>query len=184
VNDELEAIIRELKDRQDIYDCLVRYCHGVDKFDRELVRSAYHDDAIDDHGDFVGPVDDFIDWAFNYHQTFQKRTMHAICTHRCELDGDTAHTETYWQFLSLNREEPHHTSAYGRYIDRFEKRDGRWAIAQRFCVLTGLDGVQDAQALAGDAAFVPSTRDRTDPSYMRPLIVDAARLSSRVSEQS
>lgn len=177
MEDDLAAIVRELKDRQDIYDCLVRYCHGVDKFDRELLRSAYHDDAIDDHGDFVGPVDDFIDWAFNYHQTFQKRTMHAIGTHSCELDGDVAHTETYWQFLAVNRQEPHNVMAYGRYLDRFERRAGRWAIVQRFCVLTGLDDAQDPQALAGDAAFVPSRRDKSDPSYMRPLTVDPARLT-------
>jgi hypothetical protein len=37
----------------------------MDRLDRELVRSAYHDDAIDDHAAFVGPVERFLDWAFN-----------------------------------------------------------------------------------------------------------------------
>lgn len=177
MSDGLEQAVRELKDRQEIYDCLVRYCHGVDKFDRDMIRSAYHDDAVDDHGEFVGPVDDFIDWALNYHATHQKRTMHAIHTHRCELDGDTAHTETYWTFYALNKQEPHHTRAYGRYVDRFEKRDGRWGIVARYCLLTGLDAVQDAQAMAGDAYFVPSTRDTSDPAYMRPLEVDRSRFT-------
>lgn len=61
---DIESLVRELKDRQDIRDCLVRYCRGVDRFDREMVRSAYHPDAMDDHGDFVGGVENFIDWAF------------------------------------------------------------------------------------------------------------------------
>ena len=39
----------------------------MDRLDRELARSAYHDDAIDEHGGFVGPVDGFLDWAFAYH---------------------------------------------------------------------------------------------------------------------
>ena len=177
--EELERTIRELKDRQDIYDCLVRYCHGVDKLDRELVRSAYHDDAIDDHGDFVGPVEGFLDWAFNYHITLQKRTVHAIHTHSCEIDGDVAHCETYWTFTAVNQDAPHQTRATGRYLDRMERRAGRWAIVERICVLTGLDHQTDPDGVAGDAAFVPSRRDGTDPAYMRPLTVDRTRFTQQ-----
>lgn len=177
MNEDLVAIVRELKDRQDILDCLVRYCHGIDRLDRDMVRSAYHDDAIDDHGEFVGGVDGFIDWAFNYHTTLQIRTMHAISTHRCELDGDMAHTETYWTFSAVNKDAPHQTRATGRYIDRFERRAGRWGIAQRICVLNGLDHHTDPDGLAGDGAFVASVRDPSDPAYMRPLQVSRERLA-------
>ena len=44
------AQIKHLIDRQAILDCLTRYCRGMDRFDRALVLSAYHPDAIDDHG--------------------------------------------------------------------------------------------------------------------------------------
>lgn len=178
---DTDSIVRELKDRQDILDCLVRYCRGMDRFDRELLRSAYHDDALDDHGDFVGSVDDFIDFYFNYHDTYQTRTVHALSNHSCELDGDVAHTETYWTFTAVNREAPFHSRATGRYIDRLEKRDGRWAIAARICVVTGTDNNIDPDGQIGDGTFVPSTRDRSDPSYMRPLRVDPARITGKVA---
>ncbi len=158
---------------------MVRYCRGVDRFDREMVRSAYHPDALDDHGDFVGGVEDFIDWAFDYHTCHQHRTMHSITNHYCELDGDTAHSESYWNFIAVNRAAPHHTFASGRYIDRLEKRNGRWGIAARICVMNGLDGQTDPLAQLGDLNFVPSTRDSTDPSYMRPLRIDPARLTTK-----
>jgi hypothetical protein len=41
-----------------IRDCSQRYAHGVDCFDRALLLSALHPDAIDDHGKFGGnPAD-------------------------------------------------------------------------------------------------------------------------------
>lgn len=174
---QLEKIVRELKDRQDILDCLMRYCRGVDRFDREAVASAYHPDAIDDHGDYVGGVDGFIDWAFAYHDKYQRRTMHSISNHICELDGDVAHTETYWTFTAVNRDAPHHTRATGRYIDRFERRDGGWAIAARICVLNGLDNQLDPDGVAADANFVATARDRSDPIYQRPLTIDRTRFT-------
>jgi hypothetical protein len=50
-----------LEDLAEIRDCMMRYARGMDRRDRELLRSAYHDGAVDDHVGFVGEVDDFID---------------------------------------------------------------------------------------------------------------------------
>ncbi len=51
--DELTRSVRELQDRQSIYDCLLTYCRGVDRMDRELLLSSYHSDAVDDRGFMV-----------------------------------------------------------------------------------------------------------------------------------
>ena len=56
--------LQQLIDRQQIHDCILRYCSGVDCFDREMLLSVYHADATDDHGAFVGSATDFVDWAF------------------------------------------------------------------------------------------------------------------------
>ncbi len=179
MTDDLSATIRELKDRQEILDCLLRYCRGVDRIDREAVRSAYHDDAIDDHGDYVGDVDGFIDWAFDYHLRYQVRTLHSISNHLCEIDGDTAHAETYWTFLAVNKDAPYQTTSSGRYIDRLERRDGRWGIVRRICVLNSLGAEFDPEGKAADGSFYPSTRDLNDPAYMRPLEVDMSRITKK-----
>ena len=57
----LEQRLRALVDRQAIHDVILRYCRGVDRMDRELLLAAYHSDAIDDHGLFVGGPAAFAD---------------------------------------------------------------------------------------------------------------------------
>ena len=39
----------ELADREAIRDCLYRYARGMDRCDEEMLRSAYWEDALDDH---------------------------------------------------------------------------------------------------------------------------------------
>ena len=41
----LAPALQQLIDRQEIHDCILRYCSGVDRFDREMLLSVYHPDA-------------------------------------------------------------------------------------------------------------------------------------------
>jgi hypothetical protein len=173
---EAAALVREMKDRQEIYDCIMRYCRGIDRLDREMLLSAYHPDAVDDHGStYIGGVEGFADAVLALHSTYQEFTQHHITNHRCELDGDVAHCESYYLFRCINREAPWYNFSSGRYIDRFEKRGGRWAIAARVCVVEARDELWGPNGNEGNNAYVPATRDRGDPSYQRPLTIDPAR---------
>ena len=171
----VENTIRELKDRQEIYECLMRYCRGIDRLDRDMLASAYHPDAIDDHGSYAGPVAGFIEYVFALHSTYQQRTQHMITNHICHVDGNTAHTESYYLFRSLNKERPFHSTSSGRYIDRLEKRDGKWGIVARICLVDMRDDGWDPDGNVGDSPFQISARDKTDPSYMRPVKIDSSR---------
>ena len=168
-NAKLDALL----DRAEILDCIHRYARGMDRLDRELVRSAYHDGAIDEHGGFVGPVDGFLDWAFAYHAG-QVRHQHYVTNHSVELRGDEAHAETYYVFVGTDRKPDAPLAvAGGRYIDRFERRDGRWAIAARVCLvewMTELSSGLPPQAVAFIASIGTVARDRSDASYERPLV--------------
>src|SRR3546814_6697838 len=97
-------MVRELYDKQKIREVVTRYCRGVDRMDRDLFLSAYHPDAIDDHGFVVAGPEAFWAWVHHYHTTAQSTHQHIITNHSCELDGNIAHAETYW----LRSEE--HTS--------------------------------------------------------------------------
>jgi SnoaL-like domain len=169
---ELRDQVKRLSDRAEIYDCMQRYARGIDRQDRALLRSAYHDGAVDDHIGFVGVVDDFIDWALGYHST-QTRYQHYLLNHTVDIDGDEAHAETYYLFIATDREPANHmTISGGRYVDRLERRDGRWAIADRVCLVEFMD---QSESLLTEAALaaVPGARtprhDKMDPSYTRPL---------------
>ena len=174
---ELAAIVRELKDKRDIYDCIMRYCRGIDRLDRAVLLSAYHPDGVDDHGTFVGPVDKFADYVFELHTTHQHRTQHQITNHLCELNGDEAHTESYYIFRSLNKRPPLYTMATGRYLDRLEKRGGVWGIVDRVCLVDIRNEVWAPTGTEGDADYMPTRRDPGDTSYMRPLKVNRSRFT-------
>lgn len=178
---ELRAKLREMYDRAEILDCMHRYARGMDRHDRELLRSAYHDDATDDHAGFVGPVDAFIDWAFGYHAG-QSRHQHYLTNHRAELDGDEAHAETYYLFIGTDRDpEKPLTVTGGRYVDRLERRDGRWGIVARVCLvewITESVSLLKGPALDFLAPIQSVARDRSDASYDRSLVVERAASAS------
>ncbi len=177
MSDDIAAMVRELKDRQEIYDCIMRYSRGIDRLDRDMLLSAYHEDAIDDHGDtYIGGVEGFADAVCALHGTWQEFTEHHITNHRCELDGDVAHTESYYIFRCINKEAPWYNFSSGRYLDRFERRNGRWAIAERICVVEARDEIWGPNGNEDNTAYVRASRDRNDPSYMRPLTVDRGRM--------
>lgn len=176
-DEEMRREIQQFRDRRDIYDCLARYCRGQDRLDPELTKSAFHADAVLDFGAFVGGLDDFVPWGQNYHLLYQNATMHCLCNHRCEIDGNVAHAETYFVYLDDSKDGTHAQRA-GRYIDRLEKREGRWGIVERLCMIDIEDTNLGADVLAAldPNMFIKQKRsDRADPSYERPFMIDRKR---------
>jgi len=162
-----------LLDRQEITDCLTRFSRGMDRFDRDLFLSAFHPDAEITAGDFVGGPADLYEWAHNMHEQGQIATQHNLLNNTCDIDGDTAHCETYYLFAARNLDESNWIAG-GRYFDRLERRDSQWRIMLRTNVIEW-SGVLPTMPIP--YANVPdigvngiSTRDRSDPSYMRPLV--------------
>jgi len=162
---DIDAELRALIDRQKIRDVLVRYCRGVDRGDRELLKSVYFDDAIDEHGMFTGRGVDFADYIVDYLKDIP--CQHVIANHTCDLRGDVAHTETYC--ISFSRADGVDATVYNRYVDRFEKRNGEWRIAHRRVVLD-LTRLDPATGRFGDTEgfqFTWGSKGRADPSYDR-----------------
>ena len=63
------------------------------------------------------------------------RTKHVITNVAIELDGDRASSRCYVTVFQQTDALPLQPIATGRYIDRFERVDGRWRFADR--LLTG-----------------------------------------------
>jgi len=167
------ALFREMADRTRIFDCLKRVSRGIDRFDRELFLSAYHTDAVISAGSMVAHPTATFDGGSALHDDGQSGTLHHLTNHTCDLDGDVAHCETYYLYVGRNRDGANWLAG-GRYIDRVERRDGVWRIAFRQTVLEWsgtMTGTEVPLFLnAPDAALngLPA-RDRSDPSYRRPL---------------
>jgi ketosteroid isomerase-like protein len=155
-------------DKASIKECMVRYARGIDRLDRDLVLSAYHADALDDHIGFIGAPADFVEWVFPLLAP-KKSTTHFLGNHFCELDGDRAHCETY--FWSVGRDQDDRfESCGGRYIDLMQRRKDEWRIARRVVVIDWV-GDTPGQVPVPIDNYGQTARDRSDISYARPLIV-------------
>lgn len=176
---DIEGLARDvafLLDRRAIEDCVHRHARGHDRFDVALLTHAYHEDGIDEHGAAaVNKGPDYAEWANAIHAGGSQLCLHNITTHTCEIDGDTAHAESYVIVGLLNPDGKTVRLINGRYVDRLEKRDGHWRIAVRRCTVDLL--------IAGDASilempqfkaggYIKGTRDETDVSYRRPLTLE------------
>jgi hypothetical protein len=159
-----EATLRELIDRQEIAEVLADYVRGADRIDVELIRSVFHPEATADYGGmFRGTGYGFADFIGSVHPGMDTH-HHQLGSIALRLDGDRAATETYVTVhLRFTRPDGTSglTSSHGRYLDQWERRDGRWRIAARR-YLHHLDETRDCAAGQFDTA---GARDRTDPVY-------------------
>lgn len=149
-----------------IRQALARYCRGVDRGDRAMLLSAYHPDAIDDHGNFVGGPDDFATYVIDKFDITPRIGQHHVTNVYAEIDGSTAHVESY--FIAFNAQTTEgggeHDLVTGRYLDRFEEREGDWRIAERKVVIDiGRDALAGAPWPRLDA-FASGGRRDGDPA--------------------
>ncbi len=168
-----EARLDAMLAKHEIRECLERFSRGMDRFDRGRYMSAFWPDAETAAGPFVGSAADCWDWAVPMHEEGQTLTHHALLQSNIDLDGDTAHSETYYMFVACNRDDSI-VLAGGRYVDRLERRDGEWKIALRTNLI---EWASMPSAIPPPFSDVPdialngvSTRSTEDPSYQRPLI--------------
>lgn len=158
---------RALLDRQAIHDTVLRYCRGIDRLDRELVRSCYHPDATDEHGPFSGTVDEFLAWVWPLLARYDA-TMHLVANHLAELHGDVARVETYGiAYHRSSDPDPRRNLTVGfRYLDRFERREsGPWRIARRVATTEWVEAPPPEVRWPVPDHGPTGRRDRTDPLY-------------------
>jgi len=163
----LEQRLQELLDKEDIRQAIYAYARGVDRCNPELIGDSYHVDAWDDHGNFRGGRDDVVGSIMS-RQAAATNSMHHVGNILIELHDDTANVETYFmacQTLELDGKQ-YTRMRSGRYLDQFERRDGRWRILRR-TVVDDWSRLDEIVALAPtiNAECKIGTRDRLDPSY-------------------
>jgi hypothetical protein len=171
-----EQTLQALIHRAEIYDAMCRYARGVDRGDWELVRDAYYPDAYDDHGDYKGDVAGLIAWLKERFANTENGT-HLLGNCLTEFAGpELALVET--SFVS-QRLRAHVSGAgvnagsgdamcrqsWGRYVDRFERRQGEWRVAHRTVVLDSVFTFAARDALRTGSA-IWSKRDRSDYIYV------------------
>ena len=132
-----DRAIDEAVARSQIRQCLARYCHGIDRCDVAMLKSAYWPDAYEEHGTFDGPSWDFADQITTSMRDQAERSMQMIGNVMIELDDDgtRARVETYVFAFIRPAGEGIDRMIGGRYLDRFERRGEEWRILRRLYVL-------------------------------------------------
>lgn len=175
MDDDMQNQLAVLLAKEQIRDVLFRYSRGADRGDLEILKSVYHEDAIDEHAHFYsGNAHRFCEMIIEKSDTFPV-LQHYICNSLIDVEGDIAHAESYsFAFQRLMKDGEPFDCFYGtRILDRFERRRGQWKILHRRVVLDwnrdeelceswgrGIFGTHPTPAHMG-------RRDRSDPSYLR-----------------
>lgn len=158
--------IDDLIAESEIKDLHIRFCRANDRRDEELMLSCFHPDAVVElHKPY--PIAEFVAFG-NQMLSRYTVTWHNTGNQLVEVDGDTAWAEHYT--ISSHRiaegdgGPERDFIAFGRYIDRVERRGGEWKFARRKMLLDYVrtDIVADQPPTLGTPT---GSRDRNDASY-------------------
>lgn len=161
--------LERIQARACIEDSLARYARAIDRRDWEALRACYHPDATDEHGEFSGTLDEFIPWVSARHANVPF-SSHFLGNCLVEfVDSTTALVETYFNAIqrkpAANGQEGEIDSdVIGRYLDRFELRDGAWKVAKRVVVYDGWRQVPSSHR-PRTARGTLGQRDTSDPVF-------------------
>lgn len=164
-----------------IRDCLTRLVHtysrACDRRDFVLLRSLYHDDALEEHGEmFTGTPDAYVVWLRRALANWSS-TTHYVANTLFEIDGEYAEGEIYKINHHRTLDDREDVITGSRSLDRFACRDGEWRFIGR-CVTLDWSQRRPAQdqATAGFAAKSPlGSPDERDVSYGRLALFKRAR---------
>jgi hypothetical protein len=167
----LERVI----DRLAIHDVIARYARGVDRMDWDMVKSTYHPDAVDDHGDYQGGVDGFVEWTANRHAKIEVG-RHFLGNMLIEFaNDDTALVETYFVALKRFRQDANRDISSLKAHER-SSSDG----AARAMLNRGDLGPNDAVDIESFARYIDrmEKRDGEWRIAKRSVVFDFVRITA------
>jgi len=160
----LDAVVS----RQQVSDLSMAYCRGVDRADAALLGRVFHDDSTVISGVFNGNGKDFAVAICAFVEETYVQTFHSVANQWIEIEGDGGVGETYVIALSTSRDGAVDTLTGGRYIDRYERRGGTWAISERSFVLDWTRTEASTRDMTGGmyaALDLHGARGPADPAY-------------------
>lgn len=157
----------QLADRAAIQDVLHLHCRGLDRLDKDAIKSAYWPEAEVDYGSYKGSAHIFAELVVGALGQTYELTRHSLSNTLVSFAGNDARSESSvhaGHLLIGAREE---MLFYGRYLDRLEKRDRHWKILHRQVIMDWSKRlpVQDERSAEAFAALAKAAHLDTDPLY-------------------
>lgn len=179
--DELESGLEEVGVYRTILDNELQYTRGLDRQDEELIDNSFWPDAEASYGEKID-METFAEWANEEHAK-KAAHQHHVTGISLDINGDTAHAESYIIYSSdMDRdtsrdtggaptpgripEGTYATLGSGRYLNRYEQREGDWKIRVHEYVH---EISMRLEAVDLCAVSCLGRWDTSDISYLRPL---------------
>ena len=158
--------LEDLLAKQEIYELSCNYMRGLDRLDAALMHTVFHDDATVDYGFFQGSGRDFVAFAQNALKD-HLANHHMIGQVNIKVDGDQAVGEVYFQAFHKVVQDGEEKDLFisGRYVDRYERRDGIWKISFRSEVNDWARMKPDADTYLAGSGCLIGERKPGDYSY-------------------
>jgi hypothetical protein len=176
--DPRKATVEEMLNTFALQQLVFAYCHGIDRRDLQLVRSLYHDDAIDDHGAmFCGGPDEYVAWLPSMLGRWSA-TAHIVHNTIFLVDGDHAEGEVTVTAYHRTADDTREVIAHGRYIDQYKKRGGIWRFFRRSLALDWMErrAIPPRQGPGTTAGATMGQPSEIDPVYQRLPLFARQRL--------
>lgn len=145
--------LAELVAVRDIEEVLTRYCRALDRADLALMETVYWPDGEDIHGIYVGRASEFVPFIIGEITRYFAMGTHCLLNVHIDVVGEMATAESYLYSACRVRADmieailgSHYFGRMGgqgldpenamfimagRYLDRFERRNGEWRILRR-----------------------------------------------------
>lgn len=164
----------ESDDRREIEDLLAMAAHASDRRDFDLIRSLYAEGAYENHGEYQGDVNGYIEFAKKTVEGMAAAS-HLFLRSLIAISGDDAESESVLQiFYQLKGSPPTNVICMCRQFDRYVRTPRGWRFIYRGLCYDWM------QSFAADEVHLPlgtlkGTTDHNDPFYSEmPLL--AAKL--------
>ncbi|NKB24238.1 MAG: hypothetical protein GKR87_07670 [Kiritimatiellae bacterium] len=116
-------------DKQEITEIISAWSYARDQQQWEQFRACFHEGATISVSFYSGAIEGFIKRVAK-----MGASKHVMANTRIELKEDRAVTETNVLLSSRGAEKEIDLSAWLRFVDLFEKREGSWRIVKRVAI--------------------------------------------------
>ena len=172
-----------LEDRAAITEVIAAYAHAIDRRRWDMMPQLFHEDATFGFGIIQGDWRTFVEQAKTVIDPCLI-TQHQLGQTLIGFEGaDIAHCETYMTAMHTvpagypttevfpDKGQTYSAVIAGRYVDRFERRNGEWRIAHRSGIYDWreyreLEGI-DLSALPEGSCGYHDDRDPSTPAVAK-----------------
>lgn len=164
------ADLEQLLAKQAITEQINKYPRGLDRLDRDILLSLGHPDAKIRFGNSAFPSwAAYVDWLIKAHESMLGNN-HRITNILIEVHGDRAVSECSGTATLLvqkegNAELYEERWMHSRYLDKWSRRNGKWALDDRQTVIDYRRVLDVSAELVKSRYQIGARTGRNDPSY-------------------